>query len=328
MESIPVTLQSDEKGYFDRECPNENCLYQFKIKLKDWEEKVSDDEVHCPMCGHVDSSDKWWTQEQLAQINEIATSYALNYIQRELDKSFGKLAKSTRNNKFIKITYKPGKRVSFINNPIGQMPEWEQEITCDKCGTTFSVIGSAYFCPCCGYNSATSAFRESMDSIEKMIESLEQMKAVFTSNYGADKADTMCRSMLEGSLGDCISAFQKFAQCRYKELTAKDVRVNDFQIVEKGSNLFNTVLGYGYEKWLNAAELSNLKLYFQRRHLFEHNNGMVDQQYVKNSGDITYKVGQRVVLKESEVRYFITLLKKLGEGLLNINKATLDSQNT
>ena len=42
MINIPITLQSDENGYFDRECPNENCLYQFKIKLKDWEEKLED----------------------------------------------------------------------------------------------------------------------------------------------------------------------------------------------------------------------------------------------------------------------------------------------
>lgn len=48
---IPVTLQSDRKGYFDRECPNENCLYTFKINMQDWEEKVSDEKVHCPMCG-------------------------------------------------------------------------------------------------------------------------------------------------------------------------------------------------------------------------------------------------------------------------------------
>ena len=62
---IPVTLQSDRKGYFDRECPNENCLYTFKINMQDWEEKVSDEEVHCPMCGHIDTSEKWWTQKQL-----------------------------------------------------------------------------------------------------------------------------------------------------------------------------------------------------------------------------------------------------------------------
>lgn len=44
-------------------CPNENCLYTFKINMQDWEEKVSDEEVHCPMCGHIDTSEKWWTQK-------------------------------------------------------------------------------------------------------------------------------------------------------------------------------------------------------------------------------------------------------------------------
>lgn len=319
MISIPVTLQSDENGYFDRECPNENCLYQFKIKLKDWEDKVSDEEVHCPMCGHVDTSDKWWTQDQLEQIQEIAANYAMNYIQAELDKSFRSLERSTRSNKFFKITYKPGKRVSFINNPIGQMPEWEQEITCEKCGTTYSVIGSAYFCPCCGYNSASSSFSESLDTIQKMLDSVDQMKALFSEKYDNDKAETMCRSMIEGSLGDCVSAFQKFAERRYTEITGKSARVNDFQIIEKGSNLFRSAVGYGYEKWLSEYELSMLKLYFQRRHLFEHNNGMVDEQYLSKTGDTNYSVGQRLIIRKNEVEEVLKILKKLGDGILSIS---------
>lgn len=40
MDSLPITICSDEKGYFDRECPNEGCLYTFKVLMKDWEEKV------------------------------------------------------------------------------------------------------------------------------------------------------------------------------------------------------------------------------------------------------------------------------------------------
>ena len=28
---IPITLYSDAKGYLDRECPNPNCQYTFKI---------------------------------------------------------------------------------------------------------------------------------------------------------------------------------------------------------------------------------------------------------------------------------------------------------
>ena len=120
---IPITIHSDEKGYFDRECPNENCLYTFKINMQDWKEKISDDEVHCPMCGHIDTADKWWTQEQLESMQEIAASYAMSMITKELDKAFGKLARSTRNNKFLKITYKPSKKITFQNNPIGQSEE-------------------------------------------------------------------------------------------------------------------------------------------------------------------------------------------------------------
>ena len=117
---IPIKLLSDEKGYLDRECPNENCLYTFKINMQDWSDKVSDDEVHCPMCGHIDTSDRWWTQAQLDAAREIAINYAMNMIHEKLDDAFGSLAKSTRRNKYVKITYKPGKRIGFTNNPIGQ----------------------------------------------------------------------------------------------------------------------------------------------------------------------------------------------------------------
>lgn len=57
---------------------------------------------------------------------------------------------------------------------------------------------------------------------------------------------------------------------------------------------------------------------FQRRHLIEHNNGMVDQKYIDKSGDQTYVVGQRLVVKQAEVNELIELIKKLGNGLLSL----------
>lgn len=320
MISIPVTLHSDEKGYFDRECPNENCLYTFKVLMKDWEEKVSDDEVHCPLCGYVDTADKWWTQDQLEKMQEIAASWAMNYIQGELDKSFKKLARSTRNNKFIRIKYKPGRKITFTNNPIGQREEWETEICCEKCGTHYSVIGSAYFCPCCGFNSAVSSFNDSLDSIEKMLESLGEMKSMLTDKYNADSAETMCRSMLEGSIGEMVSAFQKFASCKYDELSGKTSRVNDFQIVEKGSQLFEEETGKKYEHWLSDAEMAFMKLMFQRRHLIEHNNGMIDQRYLDKTGDTNYSLGQRIIIKEDDAHLLLNVLRKLGNSITKLQK--------
>lgn len=319
---IPITLHSDEKGYFDRECPNENCLFTFKINMEDWENKVSDEEVHCPLCGHIGTSDQWWTQEQLEKMQDIAASWAMNYIQDELDKSFGSLARSTRNNKFMKITYKPGHRISFINNPIGQSEEWETDITCENCGTRYSVIGSAYFCPCCGHNSAVSAFEESMDSIEKMLNSLSEMKEMLTSSYGRDKAETMCRGMLESTLGDIVSAFQKFASCQYDNLTGKTSKVNDFQMVEKGSQLFETATGEAYSKWLSSGELKEMNLQFQRRHIVEHNNGMIDQRYIDKSDDTSYAVGQRLVVKDSDARTLLSIVKRLCTGLMKLQEVT------
>ena len=38
---IPMTFQSDEKGYLDRQCPNRNCEFVFKINMEDWKEMSS-----------------------------------------------------------------------------------------------------------------------------------------------------------------------------------------------------------------------------------------------------------------------------------------------
>lgn len=317
---IPIKIQSDEKGYYDRECPNEDCLYTFKVYMEDWEKKVSDEEVHCPMCGWVDTSDKWWTQEQLDEMEKIAASYALNYIEGELDKAFGNLARSTRNNKFIKITYKPSRRTTFINNPIGQREEWETEITCEKCGTRYSVIGSAFFCPCCGHNSAISAFNDSMESIHKMLDSLADMRELLTGKYEKDSAETMYRSLLENSIGTMVSAFQKFACSKYEELSNKAARVNDFQIVEKGSQLIFEASGKNYGDWLSEDELARMNTMFQRRHLIEHNGGMIDQKYIEKSGDTAYSIGQRIIIKECDAYSLLEILTKLGKGLQALQK--------
>lgn len=159
-----------------------------------------------------------------------------------------------------------------------------------------------------------------MDSVEKMLASLSEMKQMLTTSYGRDKAETMCRGLLESSIGDIVSAFQKFASCHYDKLTGKTSRVNDFQIVDKGSQLFKDATGKGYDEWLSVDELKDMNLLFQRRHLIEHNNGMVDQKYIDKSGDNSYAVGQRLVVKGSDPLTLLAIIKKLGKGLVSLKE--------
>lgn len=319
--NIPTTIRSDEKGYFDRECPNPECLYTFKINLKEWDEKVSGKEMHCPMCGHIASSNQWWTQEQLAEQKKIVENYAQYYAANMLNNMFKKMAQSTRRNKYIKITYKTGRRISFHNSPIGQREEWENEITCENCGTQFSVIGAAYFCPCCGHNSVDRTFEDSIDRITKMLDSIPLMRQMLEKNNSKDDAENICRALLERSIGDIVSAFQKFACCRYETVTGKSARVNDFQIVEKGSQLFFSACDKKYSDWLSECELAAMHLLFQRRHILEHNGGIVDAKYLQNSGDNTYVEGQRIIVKESDARELLIIVQKLSAGLRTLEKS-------
>jgi Zn finger protein HypA/HybF involved in hydrogenase expression len=268
------------------------------------------------MCGHDAPSDQWYTHEQINGINKIASSYAHSLISNELDRMFGKMARTTRSNKYIKITYKPNRKTTFVNNPIGQRPEWELEIACEKCETRYSVIGSAYFCPCCGYNAVDRVFDESIDTVQKMIESIGDIYITLEKSHGKDKAESMCRSMIEGTLGDVISAFQKFAEDTYKKLMpAKKVKVNDFQIIEKGSKLFYEASGKGYDAWLTKDEIVDANILFQQRHLIEHNHGLIDERYIQNSNDNSYKVGQRVIIRSSDALKLLGYVRRLSQGL-------------
>jgi hypothetical protein len=56
-------------------------------------------------------------------------------------------------------------------------------------------------------------------------------------------------------------------------------------------------------------------VFYSRRHVMVHNAGLVDAQYIHKSGDGSYTVGQRLVIREMEVIKLIRIIEKLGRGL-------------
>lgn len=54
---------------------------------------------------------------------------------------------------------------------------------------------------------------------------------------------------------------------------------------------------------------------YQQRHLLAHCEGIVDQDYIIKSGDTTYAVGQRLVIRDGAVSRLAELVTKLVEEL-------------
>jgi len=68
---------------------------------------------------------------------------------------------------------------------------------------------------------------------------------------------------------------------------------------------------------LGSSDLERLRRLFQKRHLLAHSDGIVDQRYVNESGDSTFKVGQRITVSMSEVDDIVIVIGKFVAGLRN-----------
>lgn len=312
-----MPIQTDDDGYMDKECPNPECLSKFKVNADDWKNHFSDDAVYCPFCGHSDISDKWWTTEQV----EKAQKQAIQNVEAQLGQALNKDAREfnrTAPKGFIsmKMSYSGTKHA--MNLPASALEEMQQKITCDRCGIRYAVIGSAFYCPCCGHNSAKLTFYNAIEKVKSKINNLESIRKAIA-NHDKDEAERTCTSLLESSVSDLVVAIQRLSECVYIQLpNAKSLKRNVFQRIDDGDSHWKEICGEGYSEWLSAFELGLLRKCFQQRHLFQHSDGIVDADYINKSGDATYQVGQRLVIKSTDVLRYTDIANKLGKVIISL----------
>lgn len=315
---MPIQIQSDEKGFYDRECPNEDCLYTFKVDLSDWEEKIAGGDMHCPRCGQTAFHDQWFTQEQIEALNENVMSFAMGLVHDEIKTVFKEAERETKYNKFVRITYKPGQRPQYANLPITQSEEWATEITCNECGMRFSVLGNAYFCPCCGKDLTTNAIKESLSSYRRRIEGLGKLHSLYEEDYSVEEAERQVDLLREDTMGSLVGTFESFAKNRYVELGGTLPKGNVFQRVADGSELFDRLVGKPYGDFIDENGVKDMTILFNRRHLLTHCNGIVDEKYIRNTGDNSYELGQRIIVKDKDLLRLLDIIERVVEGLLAV----------
>ena len=148
--SFKINMECDSDGYVTFECPF--CGSTFGLRAD--EVKTEDgmiDELFCPYCGLTKDTNAFWTIEVLQQINDIAS----NYMAEQLNKLFGNMVRDTnRQHGIIKMRYTPLKKVGISelrNNDGAEVP-----FECDCCNRHVKVLYDAgesmIYCPYCGVN--------------------------------------------------------------------------------------------------------------------------------------------------------------------------------
>jgi hypothetical protein len=190
------------------------------------------------------------------------------------------------------------------------------KITCSECSCRYAVVGTAYFCPACGHNSADRMFMQSMQGIGSVIDALAHIRAAITDK---DVAETTARQAVEAGLQNAVTSYQRYAETLDAKFpVAPMARRNAFQNLADGSTLWHGVSGKHYVEYLTAAQLSDMTRLFQQRHLLAHTGGIVDQDYITRSGDSSYAVGQRIVVRDNSVRELLAILLKLTDCMSQV----------
>ena len=60
-----------------------------------------------------------------------------------------------------------------------------------------------------------------------------------------------------------------------------------------------------------------MRIMIQRRHLFAHNAGKVDQEYLHKSGDTAVRLHETIRIDSGEVRRIVKLLRAIASNLLD-----------
>ena len=315
---VPIQIPLDDKGYMDRQCPSEDCHTEFKVLYEDWRDKVRDEVVYCPICRIEAPSTEWNTEAQQEHIQRAAMAHLKKVVNRAMQDDARAFNARQRRGGLISMSMsvKPGHIPVLI--PPQAAEAMRQDFSCESCRCQYSSVGAAFFCPACGHNSAQSTFTAAVQTVRATVTSLPSIRAAVDAAADKDAAENTVRQLLENGLVKLVASFQRFAEATFHALPTSasfPVRKNLFQNLTESTTLWQNATGKGYEDFLTQAEMSDLHVFFQQRHLLAHREGIVDQDYITKSGDKGYGVGQKLVIRNDAILRLADLVEKLAQGL-------------
>jgi hypothetical protein len=279
-------------GFLGRECNNPDCKRYFQVH----KESILS-EMFCPYCGIKFSNNQLWTEDQNTYTRAAATEKGKEYVFGEIDKMFGKLARQTSGNKTVKFTHKPSNYRAKKVFPSYTERQVDSELICPDCNFRFQVYGIFGYCPGCR-----------SENIKIYDANLEIIKQEVNSSKDPQRA-------LRHAYADLVSTFESFCKKKAKQLNTENIR---FQMLFEVRKLFKDHLGVDIFSGLSNDDLLALRRVFQKRHAYEHHQGIIEEKYIRMIPEDTHLLNQKAELSLDE---FITASQALRYAFENLLQA-------
>lgn len=312
-ERFSVSIPYDEHGYFGRECPA--CHQIFRMNGEDYDALPDDLVLICPYCGHRDEHSEFLTTQQRDRVMRVAQDAAMQLVTKALDKSFGSMARSTRNNRFVKVTYRSK---PFYPQPLPGIDEERlvRERTCVECGVRYAVFGEHRFCPVSGALGASVVAEDALSAERIKLAALDDIPA---EQRAVLREQGVFDRIAVDTLGRVVGIVEAFASSEFRRRvpTADAIlkgRGNVFQRLDDTADLFAAQLDVN-PRVAPDLDWEVLRRLWAARHAHVHADGRVDEKYLRAVPTTSLKVGQRIVVSSRDALSAIDLAATLCEVL-------------
>jgi len=180
----------------------------------------------------------------------------------------------------------------------------QKRLICTACGSFNDIIGRFCYCSLCGT-------RNDLHELES--DTLAKMRDRANGGGG-----------YESCVSDTVAAFDIFAGQLVKQLllrkplrSARKSRLErmSFHNLQTTTTEFKAPFDIDILEGLTADDVTFATLMFHRRHVYEHNGGVVDEKYLKDSGDRTVRLRQEIREPRSSAHRLIGLVARMAQNL-------------
>jgi hypothetical protein len=298
--SVLAFMQSDEQGMWGRNCPC--CQKYFRtthiMGL-----------TYCPYCSEAAPDLAFISKEQRTYLTASYDAYARAHLEQ----------RST----FLNLTDITDQTAAWHYSEEKQ----QFHFTCqtDSCHTQTDILGEYGYCPRCGRTNARKLFSKFVD---KELVRLEEVR-----NSVSDRHER--ETVWERMTVDALSRFEALAKHLRRKLLCYPMTANrrkelenlNFQQPLTADGSLEQWFGIGALEWagnsanqkrkVETSEIPFIKKMVQRRHILIHNGGLVDQEYIDQSGDTQVRLDERIRISSNEAKRFLKNVREMGMNLLD-----------
>lgn len=261
---VAVIMASDSQGKFGHECPE--CKKHFRT-----DNIPAKYPLTCSYCGLRAESYHFLTSAQKAYIAHYVDSLNSALIEIPADATSEVIIDMDA----IADSVTDDPRPDFYYTSTAQQTEFE----CQACNSYNDIRGRYGYCASCGWRNTAFSLKTALERIREQLNN---------NAISASEAVKQSVSEFDSAARDFVD--QLVARVPMKESRRSQLEVLLFHNLEKFDGLMKSCFDIDLLRGMSGDRKFVLMMFF-RRHVYEHDGGVMTKRYVENSGDTLAEEG-------------------------------------